>query len=134
MAQTKIIVRDLKVITSRPNYTLHQVIAVKPDGSPIVDAMGQELNLRSFQELPKNRVIDVEVESFTSEKYGTSYTLKAMNYSLTDRVDELEAKVKALEEKLARSVSPAAPPPPPMGAAPPIPATHGGPASDDIPF
>jgi hypothetical protein len=130
---TKIIVRSLKVITSRPNFTLHQVLAVKPDGSPIVDSMGQELNLRSFEELPKNRIIDVEVERFDSEKYGVSYTLKAVNYSLTDRVDELEARIKAMEEKLAQAPSPSAPPPPP-GTPPPIPETGSGTTTQEVPF
>jgi hypothetical protein len=132
---TKMIVRELKVISSKPEYTLHQVRAVKPDGSPIVDAQGQELNLRSFQELPRNRVIDVEVERYDSEKYGTSFTIKAVNYSLTDRVEELEARIKALEDKLANLQAPAptAPPDPPTDTVPQIPATVGV-EPEDIPF
>lgn len=72
----QIIVLDLKHIKSGTTsggepYTLRQVRATKLDGIPI------DLNLRTFDDLPKDIPITVTVEKFSSQRgYGDSYTIK----------------------------------------------------------
>lgn len=153
--KTTVIVTDLKVIHKGTNknghdYTIYQVLATKPDGSKIVGPDGAELNLRSFQELPKHQPVEVTVERFDSEQYGTSYTLKTKSGGdkMGARVKDLEAKVQTLSERLdglaaqlARGATAApasagqqqqAPTPPGPQTPPPMPA--GGLPDDDIPF
>lgn len=152
---TKIIVTEQKQIHKGRNrnggeYTIWQVIAQKPSGEPIPEGM----NLRSFDELPKNQVIEVEVEKYTSAQYGTSYTVtqkgKRRGSGLAKRVDELfngmkrlHARVEVIERHLnlgadqpavAAQGPPAAPSPAqPPAQPPPAPASDGMP-NDDIPF
>lgn len=145
---TEIIVTEQKVIHSGNkngrDYTIYQVIATNRNGQLI------DLNLRSFDELPKNQVIKVEVEKYDSEQYGVSYTVtlegKKKSSGLGKVVDDLKARVKTLEERLAaveRRVTGSAPPqqapsaqapPAAQSAPPPVPPTTDGVPSDDIPF
>lgn len=131
-------------------YEIFQIIATKPDGTPISQAM----NLRAFEDLPKNVVLEVDAELFTSERYGNSYTIKPKMGSLTEQVKALQDRVTMIEDFLrgrgefaGQAAGPpqqqegapqAAPPPPPPPApaaepAPPPTAPAGQPA-DDIPF
>jgi hypothetical protein len=143
---TEIIVTEQKVIHSGNkngrDYTIYQVIATNRNGQLI------DLNLRSFDELPKNQVIKVEVTKFESEQYGVSYTVSLEGKKkssglgkvvdgLRDRVSALEARLEAVE-KLVKGAPQQAPsaqaPPAAQSATPPaLPATDGMP-SDDIPF
>lgn len=145
----RLIVRDLKRIhsgrTSKgAEYIIWQVIATKPDGTPI------DQNLRTFEELPKNEVIEVTVEPYNSEQYGTSYTLKQVGRRSTrDELKALTERVARLEQAVynggARAASPqptpplAVPPPPPPPPAPAVapaapPLERPVPSDDDIPF
>jgi hypothetical protein len=97
---TTIIVTDLKQISTGTNsktgapYTLYQVEATKPDGQRI-----DNLKLRTFQDLPKHEAIEVTIKRFVSEQYGESYTIERKGKSRSQqRLDELESRVKALEE------------------------------------
>jgi hypothetical protein len=90
----QLIVTDLKHIksghtrTGEP-YTLWQVRATGLDGIPI------EQNLRTFEELPRDIPVTVQVEFFKSDRgYGDSYTLKQVT-----------------EGAAATTAAPSAPPP-----------------------
>lgn len=147
----KIIVKDLKVIHKGRNrqgseYTIRQVVATTEQGIPI------EQNLRTFEEnLPKNQPIEVEIEVYNSEQYGTSYTVKragAGRKGLGKKVDALEGEVNQLKVRLAKleerikAAAPAAaqapqaaPPAQPPPQPPPVAPQSGGlPSDDDIPF
>lgn len=150
---TKIIVTEQKQIhkgrnASGTEYTIWQVIAQKENGQPI----SQDMNLRSFDQLPKNQVVEVEVETYHSEQYGTSYTVtqkgKRRGTGLAKRVDELFAAMKRLNARLAAveaivgtsgaqpqpSAPPQQAPPPPSQPPPPPPPVGDGMPGDDIPF
>jgi hypothetical protein len=51
-------------------YTIYEIAARGEDGLEITE------NLRSFEKLPLDVLIEVEVESFSSDRHGHSYTLK----------------------------------------------------------
>jgi hypothetical protein len=85
-------------------WTLYDVTAVGEDGAPI------EEKLRSFDEL--EGTVEVLIERKEDAKYGVSYTLKLPRGSeganppssgarLGPKVDELRARVDALEKQLA---------------------------------
>lgn len=152
----KLIVRELrKIHTGRTKagaeYVVWQVVATTPDGRPI------DVNLRTFEELPRNEVIECTVELFKSEQYGDSYTLKQLGRRSTkDELKALEARVAKLEQTIYMRDDPytnqgghAAPPqpttqaqPPPPAPPPPPPATPAAapplerplPGDEDIPF
>lgn len=136
---TRIIVVETKVTNegrtkSGGSYRLYQVIATKPSGEPI-----DQFNLRSFQELPTNEVIEVDAELYKSRSgFGDSYTLtrKTTGPSMSQRMKTLEERVEALEQKLAAQSAPSVGPPPvPTSTMPPIPSTDQSPAGgEDIPF
>lgn len=145
---TSIIVKQTTAIKSGRSrngdaYTLYQVIATKPDGTPIEDAQGNPLNLRTFDELPRDEVVKVAVTPFTSDQYGTSYTLKREGVSkLEKEVQSLRERVAQLERHLGLQ-APGAPPPPPSTQLPPLEVPNGPPTAgggggdsnvDDIPF
>lgn len=101
---TQLIVTDLKVITSGTNgrtqapFTLWQVTATKPNGQAIEAA-----NLRTFQELPKHEIIEVQCKRFNSPQYGESITLTKKGKSKSqERMDGLESRIKVLEEDKQR--------------------------------
>lgn len=146
----RLIVRELRQIhkgrTSKgADYTIWQVVATLPDGRAI------DQNLRTFEELPRNQVIECEVEKHTSEQYGTSYTLTQVGkVSTSERVALLEDRMKRLEHHVygqgagsapppqpapTPAPPPPAPPPPPPAEAPrAAPVAQRPPAPDDIPF
>lgn len=70
----QIIVTELKQLSSGTRsgetWTIYQVRATLADGRVI-----QDMKLRTFENLPLNQVISVEVEPFNSPKYGQSYTM-----------------------------------------------------------
>lgn len=166
---TQIVVTSTKVTASGTTssggtYNLHQVIATKPDGTPIT------LNLRAFEELPTGVPIDVDCELFRSERYGDSYTVKrkgngsgspqaqrqqggngdAALQALAVRVKRIEDFLSGRGEFAGAAAAPAAPPPapaapvsgppppppPPVQPAPvqPSPPMGGLPSDDTIPF
>lgn len=136
---TKIIVRRLSPIKTGTTgdgspYTISQVIATKPDGAPIAD-----FNLRTFDALPTDCVIEVDCELFKSERFGDSYTVKlkagqvpqqaTADQGITKTVADLKTRVDRIEDFLSgrgefagSAAEPAGPPsPPPSGDAPPPP-------------
>lgn len=147
----RLIVRELRQIhkgrtTRGADYTIWQVVATSPDGRAI------DANLRTFEELPKNQVIECTVELHQSESYGDSFTLGQVGRVTTDeRLTIMDDRLKRLEQHVygqgavsapppQPAPSPAVPPPPPSPpaqaeaprAAPPI---QRAPAMDnDIPF
>lgn len=128
---TSIIVKETRATSSGrtgagAEYTLYQVIATKPSGEPI------NLNLRAFEDLPKNVVIEVDAELYRSQRYGDSYTLQRKGAGGGDgggdRMSSLEERVKRIEDFLsgrgefggsaaqpeqAPTQAPPQPPPPP---------------------
>jgi hypothetical protein len=75
MATRRITVTDCTVITqglgrNNREYTIYEIAARGEDGLEITE------NLRSFEELPLDVLIDVEVETFNSDRHGKSFTLK----------------------------------------------------------
>lgn len=134
MAETSIIVTECRQVhtgTGRngKEYRIYEVQATRPDRTPI-----ENMKLRSFQELPLGEVLEVNVEKFDSEQYGTSYTISrkgsgggggsSSGGTVSARAfsDALQ-RIGTLEEtvtKLARRVygepqQPVDPPPPPAG-------------------
>jgi hypothetical protein len=132
---TSLIVTDIRqtyqgVTRKNTPYKLHQVIATKVDGTPIPH------NLRSFSDLPKSVVIEVECTLHRSEQYGDSYTIEMKG---GNQVVTLEEQVKALQERVEKieaflsgrgefvgsatepATAPPPPPPPPPQPAPPPP-------------
>lgn len=123
-----------------------QIIATKPDGTPIPQ------NLRCFEDLPRGEVLEVSVTPFVSEQWGTSYTIARKNksklhtdvMSLEQRVARIEAKLGLTNNDSPAEASPpsAAPPPPPQQTItpPPPPPLTGAQGTgnstplDDIPF
>lgn len=147
----KLIVREQKEIhkgtRSGRDYVIYQVIATTEGGVPI------DQNLRSFQQLPKNQIIEVDIEKFDSPQWGVSYTLstkKSGGEAVGKRIDglerqlaELTKRVGALEGGPARTAPPATTGPPVDRSPgtpqvqpqqpPPLPGEGEAP-SDDIPF
>lgn len=70
----QIIVTELKALSSGTRngepWSIYQVRATLADGRVI-----QDMKLRTFENLPTQQVISVEVEPYNSQKYGQSYTL-----------------------------------------------------------
>jgi hypothetical protein len=141
MYNTQIIARELRHIKtdtgkSGHQYTLWQVIATKPDGTEI------EQNLRTFDELPLNEVIEVTVESFQASSGATSYTVKPKRAGLPDSVDDLRLRVEKLESHVfgrttetPTQAATVTPPPPPPAPPPPTHAVAPQPLpGDDPPF
>lgn len=149
---TTIIVTETRVTNSGRTraggtYTLYQVIATKPSGEAI------NLNLRAFEDLPKNVPLEVDAELFRSQQYGDSYTLKRKGTphggsgSAGPRLDEIEKRVKRIEDFLsgrgefggsaAPESSPQVAQPKPPPAPPPVnpdPPAGELPSDDSIPF
>jgi len=124
--ETTIIVRETREIhhghTGGKDFTLYQIVATKPDGTNI------DLNLRSFEDLPRDEVLPVEVTPFVSEQYGTSYTLKTKTKTGQRRkMEELESRLEVVEKMLgltpnsSSEVQPGPPPPPQQDRQPPPP-------------
>lgn len=147
--KTQVIVRELKEISTGTTqagqaFTLYQVRATKPDGTEIPG------NLRTFDSgLPIDQVINVNVERFTSEQYGVSFTLTMVKPTQGERIDKLEQQMKELQsaveslmakiEDLKAKVTPQPQHPvPPPDDPEPVAAGHvpasGAPGDDDIPF
>ncbi len=146
----RLIVRELRQIhkgqtTKGQQYTIWQVVATTPDGRAI------DHKLRTFEELPKNQVIECTVELFKSEQFGDSYTLAQVGkVTLEEKVNLLTDRLRRLEEHIygqgagsAPQSQPAPPPAPPSAPPPPPPPTEAPraapvaqrpPAPDDIPF
>lgn len=135
--ETAIIVRETREIhhghQGGKSFTLYQVVATKPDGQPI------DLNLRAFEDLPRDEVMPVEVTPFVSEQYGTSYTLKPKAKSKQSlKMEELEQRVAAVERAIgltpdSSSTVGSGPPPPPQPehqAPPPPPPVQRHPSND----
>lgn len=98
------------------DYTIYEVTANRENGEPIGDK-----KLRSFEDLPTGELLDLTVTPFNSDKYGLSYTLarKGGKVSSHQRINELQAvvtdlgeRVRRLETAGARGTVPAASPPP----------------------
>ena len=148
---TRIIVKELRPIKTGTTgggtaYTISQVIATKPDGVPIGD-----FNLRTFDDLPTNTVIEVDCELFKSERFGDSYTVKLKSgqqqSGLAKALEDLRTRVERIEHFLqgrgefvgtaAPEPTQAPPPPPTTSGGPPPPPDIGGagaPPQTDIPF
>lgn len=146
---TFIIVKETREISRGRNprtqaeFTMWQIIATKPDGTPIPQ------NLRCFEDLPRGEVLEVSVTPFVSEQWGTSYTIARKNKSklhtdvssLEDRVARIEAMLNITSDDSSPAPSSAPPPPPstPITPPPPPPLTNAqgtgsSTALDDIPF
>lgn len=145
--ETQIVVTEQRPIHSGTNnsgapYTIYQVIANRQNGELI------DLNLRSFEELPKNQLITVTVEKYDNPRYGVSYTvsLKGKKSGLGAKVAKLEADLKVLEQRVAAleqrgggsssapTSVPGTPAGPPPGPPPTPPQSVGSGLPDDVPF
>lgn len=147
----RIIVREQKEIHKGTrhgrDYVIYQVIATTEGGVPI------EENLRSFQQLPKNQLIEVEIEKFDSPQWGVSYTLstkKSGGEAVGKRIGEMERQLAELTKRVVAleggrtQTAPAAPAGPPAQRSPGMPEVRpqqppqlpgeGQAPTDDIPF
>jgi hypothetical protein len=92
--------------------TLYEVDAVTEEGGVI------EGPLKSFEALPVNQIVEVEVEPYDHEKYGRSYTLKLKKQggggggqsrtggkSLGDSLDELREEFHAYKSWLNKTLA-----------------------------
>lgn len=88
-------------------FTIYNVTALGEDGLPI------DLRLRTFDgELPRNELIEVEVEKRDDDRHGTTYTIsipgkgstQPRGNPLAESVDDLKRRVTVLEEAL-RAIS-----------------------------
>lgn len=114
MGKRKLTVTSISQITTFTNKrgnpsTLYEVYALGEDGEPI------DLPLRSFEELPQNELIEVDVERYFHEKHGESYTLStgrggggsgggspSPGARLGPKVDELRDRLDEIERRVAR--------------------------------
>lgn len=106
MATRKLTITNMVPITSGVgnygNWTLYGVDAQAEDGTEITET------LKTFQELPMNTLIEVELERRDSEQYGTEYQLKkpkGARYGLRpspvdDAYEDLKKRVYAIEQHL----------------------------------
>jgi hypothetical protein len=78
-------------------FTIYEITAHRMDGSKVQET------LRSFEDLPLGEPVELTVTPFPSEKYGMSYTLALKNkVGNTQRLNELQAQVADLSERLQR--------------------------------
>jgi hypothetical protein len=96
---TVVALRELRSGTSsggRP-WTLFQVQARDPDGKLI------EQNLVTFERLPLNEMIEVEITRRDDPKFGVSYSLKRprADAGVAGRLEALERRTTAIERRLA---------------------------------
>jgi hypothetical protein len=108
---TTIVVRSQREIAKGSNdkgpWTMYSIEAERADGTFIAD------QLKTFESLPLDEAIEVEVTPRHSEKYGTSYTVKpckggqiASSGAETSRdherrITDLEERMGALEAQSA---------------------------------
>ena len=80
--------------TNGHEWTLYGYSAVRADGTEITE------KLVSLDAIPLHQEVEVEVEVREHAKYGRSLSLKMPKApSLRERVDELEERVRRLEER-----------------------------------
>jgi hypothetical protein len=96
---TVVALRELRKGTSsggRP-WVLHQVQAVDSAGELI------ESNLVTFERLPLNELIEVEIKRRDDPKFGVSYSLKRprADAGVAGRLEALERRTTAIERRLA---------------------------------
>jgi hypothetical protein len=78
-------------------FTIYEITAHRMDGSKVQET------LRSFEDLPLGEPVELTVTPFPSEKYGMSYTLALKNkVGNTQRLNDLQAQVQDLSERLQR--------------------------------
>lgn len=104
MPLKKLTITGMTAITSGVgNYgpwTLYGVEAVNEDGQPINET------LKTFQELPLDQLIEVEIERKETPEYGVEFTIKkpkGARYGLRpspgdDAYEDLKRRVYALEQ------------------------------------
>ncbi len=149
----RLIVREMRRITTGrtskgAEYVICQVVATTPEGQPI------NHNLRTFEDLPRDQVIEVSIERHNSEQYGESFTLKQVGRrSSRDELKALAERVAKLEQAVYSgttvptegaahaappqpTTAPALPPPlpPPPPTAQPASVERAVPNDNDIPF
>lgn len=130
--ERKIIVTGCRAVTSGEKngreWTIYEVEALREDHTPLPP----DTKLRSFTELPIGELVEVTLEKYDSEQYGTSWTVKRKGggsrkryNELVERVEQLEGQVRALSERVfgggasTPAPTPAAIPAEPMPAVPP---------------
>lgn len=83
-------------------YTIYEVMAMDEAGAPVTE------NLRAFDDLPLNELLDCEVERYESDAHGVTFTIYpkakvarkaggAPKGGLGKSVDELRERVNKLE-------------------------------------
>jgi hypothetical protein len=82
--------------TRGDDYTIFEIFAEKPDGTPITE------KLRAFTALPVGQFMDVTVKAFNSEEHGRSFTVfpKDKKASATQAVNELTEMVTDLMRRV----------------------------------
>lgn len=94
-------------------WTLWEVEAVDANGD------GIDHKLKTFDDLPVGKEVEVEAERQEHEKYGVSFMLKKKTGGLKGSVDELRARVERLEAQVAALGGARAPSSPAAAAGPP---------------
>jgi hypothetical protein len=100
---------------------MYEVEALTEAGERIGPQTGQQL--RSFQELPINELVEYDVQPQDTDRHGRTYTLFPPREPLWKQVNELRARVEKLEQLVAdlvgsRNPRPESDSPEPAGDAP----------------
>jgi hypothetical protein len=102
-------------------WVMYEVEALTEAGERIGPQTGQQL--RSFQELPINELVEYDVQPQDTDRHGRTYTLFPPREPLWKQVNELRARVEKLEQLVAdlvgsRNPRPESDSPEPAGDAP----------------
>lgn len=83
--------------TNNKEFSIYEVMATQADGTPL------DLPFRAFEDLTPNigKAAEYDVTPYDRDGHDRTYTLKAKDRpKLTPRVEELERRVQALEQRL----------------------------------
>lgn len=80
---------------AKTKTTLWEIKAVDEHGAPVRE------KLRSFAELEVGVLIEYEVEKYTHDEHGVSFTLKRPRQNTTNRVRALEQQMADLTDRVS---------------------------------
>jgi hypothetical protein len=82
-------------------WVMYEVEALDEAGKRVDQAAGG-VPLRAFDgNLPLNELVEYEVQPKDTERHGRTYTIKVQRPPLWQRVESLEKRVVALEERMS---------------------------------
>lgn len=90
----KLLIVGQEILYTGKSSTLYAVSAKEEDGSEC------NLDLRTFADLPKNELQDFTLKLYEHPEHGVSWTIQAPSGRTSRKVDELTARLAAVEERL----------------------------------